>query len=358
MGGEPTFVSIDDMDGAEWNTAALGPTKRELAGDAAAAAAASASRRAGCCTSARASGIRASRCRAGRSAATGARDGEPLWQRRRAGRRRRPRLRHGADDAERFVDGARRAARRRPRARASPAYEDAWHYLWRGAAAAGQRRSARAHDLDDPEERARLRARLRAGARTPSSATCCRCARATARDGPALAVSGPWFLRARAPVPDPRRLADGLRLPLDSLPWVAPERRIRIDPIDRAWPAAAAAPQPAATPLRPQPRRVAAAQARRRRRRRGTPQRADATAVAAASRRDRHRAHRAVRRAARRHAARLPAAGRVGSRTTSSWSPRSRTPPRALAMPVLHRRLPAAARSAPAAASRSRPIPA
>ena len=29
MGGEPTFVSIDDMDGAEWNTAALGPHKRE-----------------------------------------------------------------------------------------------------------------------------------------------------------------------------------------------------------------------------------------------------------------------------------------------------------------------------------------
>ncbi|EGH34464.1 transglutaminase-like protein, partial [Pseudomonas syringae pv. japonica str. M301072] len=28
--GEPTFVSIDDRDGAEWNTAALGPRKREL----------------------------------------------------------------------------------------------------------------------------------------------------------------------------------------------------------------------------------------------------------------------------------------------------------------------------------------
>ncbi len=30
MGGEPTFVSIDDMDGAEWNSAAVGPHKRRL----------------------------------------------------------------------------------------------------------------------------------------------------------------------------------------------------------------------------------------------------------------------------------------------------------------------------------------
>ncbi|ABM36382.1 transglutaminase, N-terminal domain protein [Polaromonas naphthalenivorans CJ2] len=32
QGGEPTFVSIDDMDGAEWNTLAHGDKKRELAG--------------------------------------------------------------------------------------------------------------------------------------------------------------------------------------------------------------------------------------------------------------------------------------------------------------------------------------
>ncbi|MBZ0147691.1 MAG: transglutaminase family protein, partial [Pseudorhodoplanes sp.] len=30
MGGEPTFVSIDDYQSAEWNTAAVGPTKRTL----------------------------------------------------------------------------------------------------------------------------------------------------------------------------------------------------------------------------------------------------------------------------------------------------------------------------------------
>jgi transglutaminase-like putative cysteine protease len=31
MGGEPTFVSLDDMEGAEWNVAAVGPTKEGLA---------------------------------------------------------------------------------------------------------------------------------------------------------------------------------------------------------------------------------------------------------------------------------------------------------------------------------------
>lgn len=33
MGGEPTFVSIDDFESDEWNTGAVGPTKRKLADD-------------------------------------------------------------------------------------------------------------------------------------------------------------------------------------------------------------------------------------------------------------------------------------------------------------------------------------
>ncbi len=33
MGGEPTFVSVDDLKSPEWNIAAVGPTKRTLADD-------------------------------------------------------------------------------------------------------------------------------------------------------------------------------------------------------------------------------------------------------------------------------------------------------------------------------------
>jgi uncharacterized protein (DUF2126 family) len=33
MGGEPTFISMDDPEGEEWTTAALGPDKRRLAAE-------------------------------------------------------------------------------------------------------------------------------------------------------------------------------------------------------------------------------------------------------------------------------------------------------------------------------------
>ncbi len=71
QGGEPTFVSIDDMDGDEWNFTALSPKKRELAETLLRKMAARIGR-AGSFTRDRASGIPASRCRGGRSASTGA----------------------------------------------------------------------------------------------------------------------------------------------------------------------------------------------------------------------------------------------------------------------------------------------
>jgi len=70
QGGEPTFVSIDDRDGAEWNTEAMGPNKRRLSGELLDRLRASHGRVVSC-TTARASGIRVSSCRAGRSTGSG-----------------------------------------------------------------------------------------------------------------------------------------------------------------------------------------------------------------------------------------------------------------------------------------------
>ncbi len=57
MGGEPTFVSIDDFESAEWNTDAVGPQKRALA-DKLIRRCASASPPAASCITGKASGIR------------------------------------------------------------------------------------------------------------------------------------------------------------------------------------------------------------------------------------------------------------------------------------------------------------
>jgi len=65
MGGEPTFVSSQDRDGAEWNTDALGPSKRGLATELMHKLRQQYGR-GGFCTWVRASGTRVNSCHAGR----------------------------------------------------------------------------------------------------------------------------------------------------------------------------------------------------------------------------------------------------------------------------------------------------
>ena len=132
MGGEPTFVSIDDMEGAEWNTAADGAAKRALADELAAAAARPLRPR-------RADPARSGQVVSGRAAAA-------LADRHRAGARRRPlwaradlladlrraRQPSTSADAARFAEGV--AARFGLDAeRVVAAYEDPVDQAWREA---------------------------------------------------------------------------------------------------------------------------------------------------------------------------------------------------------------------------------
>ena len=214
MGGEPTFVSIDDQEGAEWNTTALGPTKRRLADELA--------RR-----------LRArfadgglihhgqGKWYPGESLPRWAynvywrADGEPLW--------REPALLagerggHGVDEARAFI--ATLAGRLGVSAGyAIAGFEDIWYHLWR------ERRLPVNVDpldsrLDDEEERARLRRVFAHGlGRAVGYALPLRAAGAAWE-------SGAWFLRDERLYLIPGDSPMGFRLPLDSLPWATAEER-------------------------------------------------------------------------------------------------------------------------------------
>jgi len=216
MGGEPTFVSIDDMDGAEWNTDALGPNKRAYAGRL----------------------IRRLKDRfapgallhygqgkwyPGESLPRWAlncywrHDGVPLW--------REPKLLASDDErGQATLDQATLFAEtltNRLKVGAdflTTAYEDVYYWLWR------ERRlpvnvDPLKSNLDDPEERKRIERVFRQGLNEPVGVVL-----PLARTGMGAGarwMSGPWFVRDETLYLVPGDSPLGFRLPIDSLPWSA-----------------------------------------------------------------------------------------------------------------------------------------
>jgi uncharacterized protein (DUF2126 family) len=216
MGGEPTFVSADDMDGAEWNTLALGPEKRRLAGllfrKLADRFASGPLLHFG--QGKWYPGEQLPRWALGCHWRT---DGEPIW--------RDPALTaleakpSGADAAmaDRF------AAAFAQRLQLDPGYlfqafEDTWFYLWRERRLPGKVTVDRSK-VKDELERIRLARIFEQGLESPVGTVL---PIQRAYNGSGRWKSGPWFLRAEKCYLIPGDSPIGYRLPLDSLPWAAP----------------------------------------------------------------------------------------------------------------------------------------
>jgi len=213
MGGEPTFVSIDDPDGEEWNNAAVGPRKRILSGEL----------------------IKRLRHQFGPGGllhygqgkwypgeqlprwALGCywrKDGVPVWTDDTLIADESKHYGHGHKEARAFiehlidligVDGK----------WLLPAYEDVFHYLWKERRLPSNVDPLKSN-LKDKLERDRIARIFEQGLNSIVGYTI------PIKVEGGRWQSGPWFLRDETLWLIPGDSPMGLRLPLDSLPWVAP----------------------------------------------------------------------------------------------------------------------------------------
>ena len=218
MGGEPTFVAVNDRDAPEWNTEAMGPTKRAFATDLV-------------------DKLRAQygkggflHCGQGKwypgeqlprwtMSIYWRADGQATWGDPSLFADERVPAHYTSEDAKRFTQHL--AAKLGVSAQfLQTGYEDSWYYLWR------ERRLPVNVDpfnakLDDAMERARLRRvftqKLDAavGYVLPVQVT------DYVEKSGAQWRTGPWFFRDERMYLMPGDSPMGLRLPLDSLPWVS-----------------------------------------------------------------------------------------------------------------------------------------
>ena len=232
MGGEPTFVSIDDYDAEEWNTGALGPTKKKLAAEL----------------------FYRMRDEYGPSGLVHfgqgkwypgeplprwsldlfwREDGKPLWHDRALiADETNPDPRATPENAALLAAGIATRLGLDPKYVFS-AYEDAYYYLWR------ERKLPINVDpteskLTDALERERIRRLFADGlekpvgsvlpvGKEPVEAATANAAKAKGEDVPSVRwQSSPWHFRGGHCYLVPGDSPLGLRLPLDAMPWVDP----------------------------------------------------------------------------------------------------------------------------------------
>jgi len=213
MGGEPTFVSLDDPDGADWNTAALGADKRRRAIELFERLCAHYAPQ-GLAHSGQGKWYPDEQLPRWSLNCFWRRDGEPIWKSSALLADERRDYGATAAAAERFLRAV--AERLRLDARhVFAAYEDLFYYLWRERRLPGNVDPLDSR-LEDTQERARL-ARVFAQGLDRIAGHVLPLARSA--DGGRW-QSGSWFLRDERCYLIPGDSPLGLRLPLDSLPWV------------------------------------------------------------------------------------------------------------------------------------------
>jgi len=220
MGGEPTFVSIDDMDGAEWNTDALGSAKRERSG-------VLFRRLFGHFAQGGLMHFGQGKWYPGEPLPRWAlnaywrRDGKPIWRNLAWVAEDNIAYGFGNREAEAFIRLLADRLGVSPQ-HVQPGYEDVFYYLWK------ERRLPNNLDpfdnrLDEPLERARL-SRIFERGLDEVTGFVLPLRRASGTLGP-IWTSGPWSFRAERMYLLPGDSPMGLRLPLDSLPWALPGER-------------------------------------------------------------------------------------------------------------------------------------
>ncbi len=218
MGGEPTFVAVNDRDAPEWNTDALGPTKRGFATEL----------------------VHKLRQEYGQGGFLHfgqgkwypgeqlprwalniywRKDREPVWTNPALFADERVPSHYTSKDAQRFTTLLAAKLGVTPKF-IQTAYEDTWYYLWR------ERRLPVNVDpfnsrLDDEMERARLRRVFEQKLDSPIGYVLPIKVAGYAECYGAAWTTGSWFLRDERMYLMPGDSPMGLRLPLDSLPWVS-----------------------------------------------------------------------------------------------------------------------------------------
>ncbi|MBT9550517.1 MAG: transglutaminase family protein [Hydrogenophaga sp.] len=231
MGGEPTYVAVTDRDAAEWNTDALGPTKRGYATELLGRLREQYGH-GGFVHMGQGKWYPGEQLPRWALSIFWRADGEPCWHNPALLADERDAAKYDSEDAQRFTQALARKLGLSTHY-ITPGYEDTWYFLWR------ERRLPVNVDpfdakLDDELERARLRRvftqgldatvgyvlPLQANGHIPPSGNG-QGGESYHRVSGTVWSTGPWFFRDERMYLVPGDSPMGYRLPLDSLPWVS-----------------------------------------------------------------------------------------------------------------------------------------